>query len=169
MELDSQEEIRNLFASLCEHYNAGSSKRDLLLQSTLLQLVYRLDQQTPLQKIKHSPKHNNRGVIEETIRYVEENLTSDLSLAILSERANFSPVYFHKLFRASTGKTLHDYVENQRIKKSIDLLISSEMNLTQIAYECGFSSQSYVSYAFKRRMKCSPREYAKTILQTYEK
>ena len=169
MELDNQEEIRELFASLCEHYNAGGSKRDLLLQSTILQLVYRLDQQTPIQKIKHSPKHNNRRVIEETIRYIEENLTADLSLEPLSERASFSPVYFHKLFKASTGKTLHDYVESRRIKKSIDLLISSEMTLTEIAYECGFSSQSYFSYAFKRRLKYSPREYAKSIVQKYEK
>ena len=65
--------------------------------------------------------------------------------------------------------TLRDYVEQQRIKKATELLTVGEKTLTEIAYECGFSSQSYFSYAFKRRMKIPPRGYAKKIAEDYEK
>lgn len=169
LELDRREEILEIFSALCEHYGTGTSRDDLLMQSLILKLVYLLDRQAPVRKIKQSPKHNNREVIGETLSYIGENLTACLTLEALAERASFSPVYFHKLFKSSTGKNLHDYVEEQRIKRAIDLLISTEMTLAQIAYDCGFSSQSYFSYAFKRRMKCSPREYAASILQDYEK
>ena len=65
-------------------------------------------------------------------------------------------------------KTLRDYVEQQRIKKAINLLQTTNLTLTQIAFECGFSSQSYFSYVFKRRMKKSPREYIKELYNMYE-
>lgn len=45
--------------------------------------------------------------------------------------------------------------------KLIYVLISTDMSLSQIAYECVFSSQSYYSYAFKRNMGMPPRAYAK--------
>ena len=44
-----------------------------------------------------------------------------------------------------------------------------EKSFSEIAYECGFSSQAYFSYAFKKKMKAPPREYAKRLLERYEK
>ena len=75
---------------------------------------------------------------------------------------------FHNTFKTAVGKTLRDYIEEQRIKKATNLLLTTNYSLTQIAYECGFSSQSYFSYVFKRRMKKTPREYAKEIYMSYE-
>jgi AraC-like DNA-binding protein len=63
---------------------------------------------------------------------------------------------------------LREFVEEQRLQKAINLLISTDMTLSEIAYECGFSSQSYFSSVFKQKMKITPREYAKKIQQKYE-
>ena len=162
-------EIREIFKMLCEHYNTGLPEDDILVQSLILRLAYLLKSYAPINRIKHSPKSNRHKVIEQIVEYIDKNLTSDLSLEALAGMAKFTPIYFHKLFKASTGKTLHRYVEERKIKKSIDLLLSTDMTLTEISYECGFSSQSYFSYAFKRDMKASPREYAKKLLADYEK
>lgn len=169
IELTNTDEIKETFRELCEHYESGTPDNDIMIQSLLLKLIYLLNRQVLSRKAKHSPKRNNHEVIDKTIDYINANLTADLSLNTLCERANFTPVYFHKLFKASTGKTLQKYVEEQRIKKAIALLLAEEMTLTQIAYECGFSSQSYFSYAFKRKMKLTPREYSKEIQLKYEK
>jgi AraC-like DNA-binding protein len=154
---------------MCKHTDTALPEDAILLSGLLLELIYTLSKDSARYLRVAKENGNREKTIEATLAYIKDHLTEDLSLPKVAEIMSFSPIHFHNSFRAATGKTLHDYVENQRIKKSIDLLISSEMNLTQIAYECGFSSQSYFSYAFKRRMKCSPREYAKTILQTYEK
>ncbi|MBO5253398.1 MAG: helix-turn-helix transcriptional regulator [Clostridia bacterium] len=66
------------------------------------------------------------------------------------------------------GKTLRDYIEEQRIKQAIDLLLTTNDSLTQIAFQCGFSSQSYFSYVFKRRMGKTPQQYAKEVHCRYE-
>ena len=77
--------------------------------------------------------------------------------------------YFHNIFKRATAKTLREYVEEQRIKKAINMLMVSEKNLTAIAMECGFSSQAYFNYVFKRKMGKPPREYAKELYENYRK
>lgn len=169
IEFSDTEQIRIIFEALCEHYNTGAADDDILLQGLILQLIYRLKQGAPSVIVGHRPKANHHKVIEETLAYINKNPSADLALETLSGRANFSTVHFHKLFKASTGKTLHEYVEEQRIKQAIHLLLSTDMTLTQIAYECGFSSQSHFSYTFKKRMKMPPREYARSLHRKYEK
>lgn len=169
IELESAEKIKKIFAELCRHYESGAPESDIMLQSLLLEFIYTLNRYVLSHKTMHSPKRNNHDAIDKTIEYINANLTADLSLTALCERVNFTPVYFHKLFKASTGKTLQKYVEEQRLKKAISLIIAEEMTLTQIAYECGFSSQSYFSYAFKRYTGQTPRNYAKITYLEYEK
>jgi len=167
IDFSNTDQIKEIFISLCEHYNTGITNDDVLIQSLILKLIYILSENSAA-VIKSTPKSNNHKTIERTLEYINRNLSADLTLGRLASAANFNAIYFHKLFKASTGKTLHEYVEDQRIKKSVNLLISTDMTLTQIAYECGFSSQSYFSYAFKKKIGSAPREYAKKIQLKYE-
>ena len=162
------DELRDIFASICAHYGAGTLNDEIMLQSLILKLVCTLNKTSPLQTSKYTPKSNNHEVIEHTLRYINENLSSSLTLEGLASEAKFSPIYFHRLFKSSTGKTLHEYIEDQRIKKALNLLLSTDMTLAQISYECGFSSQSYFSYAFKRRTGLTPRKCAKAAVERYD-
>ncbi len=161
-------ELKEIFTSISEHYALGTPEDDIMLQSLTLRLIYLIDKYSKFSKTSYTQKNNNQKIIESTLEYIGANLTADLSLETLADRAKFSPVYFHKLFKASVGKKLHRYIEDQRIKKSIELLISTDMTLTEIAYECGFSSQSYFNYAFKRNKGLSPRAYARKIVDMYD-
>ena len=111
---------------------------------------------------------NNSLIIEEALKYINEHLEGELSLEKVSKCESLSPIHFHNVFKASVGRTLREYVEDQRIKKAIDLMLTTNDSLTEIAYKCGFSSQSYFSYAFKRKMKITPREYVREIYSKYE-
>ena len=168
IEFTSTDEIREIFTSLCSLYDTKAPEDYVMLQSLILRLIHLLNKSTMSLKTVHNPKRSNHEIIGKTVEYISANLTADLSLDTISKSVGFTPVYFHKLFRASTGKTLRDYVETERIKKAIELLLSTELTLTEIAYTCGFSSQSYFSYAFKKKMNCTPREYAKAVHLKYE-
>ena len=159
------DEIKELFLAIIEAYNAGGAENEILMQSHILKLVYMLNSITAGDRKRHSPKSNNREIIEKTVEYINNNLSSDLSLKRLASEAKFSPVYFHKLFKASIGMPLHSYIEDRRIKKAEKLLISTDMTLSEIAYECGFSSQSYFNYIFKRKKGLTPRDYTKGIIE----
>ena len=169
IEPDSPSEIQEIFSKMSAAFGTGISSDEILLQSLVLRLVYLLEKYTPSIRINHSPKRNNHAVIDETIKYINSNLTANLTLESIAHEAKFSPIYFHKLFKASVGKTLREYVEEQRIKKAIELLSSTDKTLSEIAYECGFSSQAYFNYSFKKAKKLTPREYARRLLMEYGK
>jgi len=163
------EKYYEIFNNMCKYYEGAIDSDEIILHSLILKLIYTLIKDSKKQSVPDHMMSNNRKAIENTIKYIKDNLTSDLSLKTIANKAGFSPIHFHNVFKASTGKTLREYVEEQRIKKAINMLITTDYTLAEIAYECGFSSQSYFSYAFKHKMGKTPKEYAKEVYSQYEK
>lgn len=165
-ETDKYDTYKKIFERIIHYYNSLSAKEEIILQSQILELIYTISKDTS-KRISSQKSIANHLIIENALTYIKDNLTEDLSLEIIAEQMSLSPIYFHTLFKASVGKTLRDYVEEQRIKKAINLLQTTDYSLTKIAFECGFSSQSYFSYVFKRRMKQTPRKYIQEIYGKY--
>ena len=105
--------------------------------------------------------------MDRAIRFIDENFVNELKLDDIAAFVSLSPIYFHHRFRNATGKTPHNYVLEKRIKKAENMLMSANYSISQVAYECGFSSQSYITYAFKKYKGVSPREYAKKVYERY--
>lgn len=166
-ETDKCNIYREIFIKLVKHYSTLADSEEIILQSLLLELIYTINKDSTL-KNKNGNLTKNHSTVETSLNYIKEHLTEDLSLESVAKLMLSSPIHFHNTFKAAVGKTLRDYVEEQRIKKAVNLMLTTNYSLTQIAYECGFSSQSYFSYVFKRRMKRTPREYAKEIHSRYE-
>ncbi len=163
-----REKYYDIFKKMCQYYDSAIEIDEIFLHSLILELIHTLIKDSKKQTLHDHIKSNNYKAIEHTIKYIKENLTLDLSLETMASIAGFSPIHFHNVFKASTGKTLREFVEEQRIKKAANLLITTDYTLTKIAYECGFSSQSYFSYAFKHKMNKTPREYAKEVYERFE-
>ena len=158
---------KGIFTKLVKHYNTLAGSEEIILQSLLLELIYTINKDSTF-KNKNGNFTNNYSMIEKSLQYIKEHITEDLSLEKVAKSMSFSPIHFHNTFKAAVGKTLRDYVEEQRLKKAINLLTTTDYSLTKISFECGFSSQSYFSCVFKRRMKKTPREYEKDIRSRYE-
>ena len=161
------DKYREIFEEIIEHSHLNVPADEIRLQSLVLELIYMISKDSPY-NANHSSSGAAQFVINRTIQYIQEHLTEDLSLEKLAKEMSFSPVYFHKTFKAVVNKTLRDYIEEQRIKKAIHLLQTTDDSLTKIAYECGFSSQSYFSFVFKRRMNQTPRKYIEELHKKYE-
>lgn len=158
----------DLFQKIIKHYDRKLDSDYIYLQSIIMQLIYSLEKEASITEHKSYIKSGNKEIIEKIIKHIKNNLTEDLSLDAISDFCSLSPIYLHNVFKASTGRTLRDYVEEQRIKKSINLLTTTNSTLTEIAFECGFSSQSYFNSVFKRRMKQTPREYVRKVYEQYD-
>lgn len=157
---------KRLLEKLSWHFNLLSESEEIIIQSLILELIYTIGKDTTKRTVNHKSISNHQ-IIESAIKFIADNLKEDLCLEKIARQMSLSPVYFHALFKASVGKTLRDYVEEQRIKRAITLLQTTDDSLTKIAFECGFSSQSYFSYIFKRRMKQTPRKYAQELYDKY--
>lgn len=165
---EKETEYKEIFTDLCKYFNKNSDDCKIMLESLILKLIYRLKQDSTDAPIFESAESKQAEVIRNAVKYIKEHLNEDLSLEALSKKFSFSPTYFHNSFKAVMDKTLRVFVEERRIKKSIDLLLTTSNSISEIAYECGFSSQSYFCYAFKRYTGTTPQKYAHTILNKYK-
>ena len=166
-ETDNTETYKRIFTKMVKYYNSPADN-EIILQSLVLELIDNIRRDT--NSITRQNSHSNMSTlrIEAAVKYIKENLTEDLTLEKVAQQAALSPIHFHNSFKAAVGKTLREYVEEQRIKRAIHLLMSTEYSLTEIAFACGCSSQSYFSYVFKRRMHKTPREYIRELYDKYE-
>lgn len=166
--VENPEYYQKIFTDLTSYYDTAVTQDEIILHSRILELIHSLSHEA---RAASNSVHNGgfKSVeIEKSLQYIQENLTEKLTLRKMAEVMSFSPVYFHNCFQTAVGKTLREYVEEQRIKRAAHLLITTEMTLTAIAYKCGFSSQSYFILVFKRRMGITPRQYVKKHLIRYE-
>jgi AraC-like DNA-binding protein len=93
------------------------------------------------------------------LSFMEENYHETVTVRRLTEVAGMSASSLMRLFRKSMGRSPVDYLIRLRVSKACDLLHRSEMRITEVAYECGFSDSNYFSRQFRRVMGRSPREF----------
>ncbi len=93
--------------------------------------------------------------------YIEAYLGNDLSLMELSAVAGLSSYHFGKLFKRSTGQSVHQYVIVCRLERAKSLLRSRMLPIAEIALAVGFKDQSQFTSLFKRRVGITPGAYAR--------
>lgn len=97
--------------------------------------------------------------IVKAVQYIEENLSGDLNLADVASHCCFSAFHFHRIFSGVMKETLNSYISRRRLEKAVHwLAFKPEVNLTEIAYQCGFSSSANFSKATKQYFGYSPSE-----------
>lgn len=106
--------------------------------------------------------------VQEVIRYINNNLAADLSVASISARFFINKYYLMHKFKANTGYSLHHYVNNKRLQKAADC-IKNAMSPSDAAAECGFNDYSSFVRAFTKLFGVSPRKYYKSQLPQTEK
>jgi AraC family transcriptional regulator len=97
--------------------------------------------------------------VEAALEYLDNNIDSNLSLQSISNVAGFSPYHFHRIFRAITGKNLHEYILTRRLNLAANQLLYETCDITKIAFDNGFSTPSAFSKSFKEKFGCTPTQY----------
>jgi AraC family transcriptional regulator len=94
--------------------------------------------------------------LNDVIDYIHSNLHGNLGVAEIASVAFMSPYYFGKLFKRSTGQTIHQYVLKQRVRSAQSLLSTTDIGLSEIASSVGLANQSHFTTVFKTRLGVTP-------------
>jgi len=86
------------------------------------------------------------------------NPGADLTLTVIALRVGCSAFHLCRVFRARTGRSLHEYRMEFRLRASLDRLEQGD-DITSVALALGFSSHSHFTSAFRRRFGRAPRDY----------
>lgn len=84
---------------------------------------------------------------------------SSFSVEELAGKLNISRVQLYRKVKAVLGIGVSDYINNFRLEKAKELLMTSTMNISEIAYSCGFASPNYFSTAFKTKYEMTPKDF----------
>lgn len=85
------------------------------------------------------------------------------SVRFLSEKFNMSQYYMRSLLRTLTGQTTQQHIHEKLIEKAKERLSSTELSVSEIAYELGFEHSQSFSKLFKAKTDISPLEFRKSI------
>ncbi len=101
------------------------------------------------------PQHKLTQVLE----YIQVHLDQDIRLADLAALAGMSQYHFCRLFKRSLEVTPHQYVMQQRIERSKQLLKQKGVAIADIALMCGFKTQSHLTTLFRKSTGITPRSF----------
>ena len=157
----NESSYRALFEALISHLvRKGSAKEDYFVDAKLLELVYQLgkdaERNRSIRQI-YSVKENQS--VQKAIAYIKEHYAREISLSELALLVGYSPNHFHHVFTEIMGTSPREYLEGVRIQRAKYLLAQNERSLSDIAQDCGFSTQSYFSKVFKKRTFITPNEF----------
>ena len=89
---------------------------------------------------------------------LDEQFDEHISIKDLSRKVAMNECYLKKGFKALTGKTIHEYKQDQRIIHAKNMLRNEGKSVTDVAALLGYSSISHFSTAFKRATGTKPCE-----------
>lgn len=109
---------------------------------------------------RHAQK-NYSLLIQKVITRIDADVTADLSLKTQADFLNVNPSYLSTLFKKETGVTLTEYVNTKRVEKAKHLLLSTNMQVQNIAQSCGILDVNYFTKIFKKYTDKTPNEFRK--------
>lgn len=93
-------------------------------------------------------------------RYVSDHLSETFSLQDVASHIGVSKCYLCRIFKSSTGTTIHQYVMTKRIERAKALLFAGK-NVTEVSAEVGFNDYTYFIKAFKSMTGITPAKYVR--------
>jgi AraC family transcriptional regulator len=96
--------------------------------------------------------------IKNALLFIESNLSKELHWKEISRHCGISEFHFHRIFSSRMQETPREYIIRRRLEKALGKIAyrCSEINLVDVAFECGYSSQSNFNKAFKAYFGVTP-------------
>jgi AraC-like DNA-binding protein/ligand-binding sensor protein len=99
--------------------------------------------------------------IAKAVSYIRQNYQKDITLESVAASVSLSANYFSKMFNQTMHLSFSSYVNQLRIEKAQQLLLTSGLPLVEISALVGFDDQSYFSKVFKKMTALTPGEFRK--------
>ncbi|GGZ31255.1 hybrid sensor histidine kinase/response regulator [Echinicola pacifica] len=101
-------------------------------------------------------------LIQKAVKIVEDNMDNpELSVEMLSSELAMSRVHLYKKLTSLTGQKPLEFIRLIRLERAAQLLQQNQLNVSEVAYEVGYTNAKYFTKHFKARYKVIPSVYAK--------
>ena len=132
-----------------------------LVQAKTIELFFFLLKDADANRQLPSFTFKKINTMQTILNYIEEHYSDKLTLDLLANISGYSKNHFATIFKTIVGVSPQKYIEQVRIDNAKKMLLQTNSTLIDIAYKCGFPSQAYLNFIFKKHMHMTPLEYRK--------
>ncbi len=97
------------------------------------------------------------------LELMRARLSEDISLDDMAAEARLSPFHFARMFKQSLGVPPRVYLTRLRMERACELLAKTDLPVTKIAFEVGYSSNQVLARVFLKHRRMSPSEYRRAV------
>ncbi len=153
-------QIKDLLQSvqneIVSQYLGSSIQIDSMLSQVLLYLLR-------VHANPEFPSGNSQNNVALMVSYMDKNFRKEITMDDLTELGAMSESSVLRAFKKVTGYAPFAYQMRLRLFAAINELVNTSVDITQIAYDCGFNDSNYFSRCFKKFLNMTPREYRKNF------
>lgn len=131
-----------------------------MMRIVLSMWSFLIDLVKSLQTESHRP-HETINQLKMMLTYIHLNYQSKLTLDLIAKSADISRSHSCDIFREELHSSPIQYLQHYRLYKSLDLLLTNDLSVTEIAYSVGFNSPSYYTETFRKVYDVTPSQYRK--------
>lgn len=158
LDFDENGKIKNLFQNLHKLWILKPEGYYFKCMAYIYEIFYEMQ----LKHDQYFPKSKYK-LIEPGVEYLHNNLYNVIDYHKPSEICGISYTYFKKLFLEKFGVPPVRYVNNLRLERSRELLLTNKYPIGEIAQMCGFENAYYFSRKFKEKYRSSPTSYKNNV------
>ncbi len=100
-------------------------------------------------------------IVQQILKIVEERYYEELDLKSISKEIHLSPYYIGSIFKDYTGKNFNQYLNDYRMNKAKEMLLSKNIKVSYLAEKVGIPNTSYFCSLFKDKFGISPGKFKK--------
>lgn len=117
-----------------------------------------------LKNINDITKNKKRiSQLKNVLEFIELEYSNLITLEDLANKMDLNPKYFTKIFTQMTGKPPIQYLNSYRIEMACNMLLTTDLSITDICLNCGFNDLSYFIRTFKKEKNISPKKFRNSI------
>lgn len=110
-------------------------------------------------------KNSKLNVLKKMISFIQDHYKEKICLANIAQSGAVGKTECCTIFNTYTNLTPILYLNDFRLRKSAELLTQTDMTISEICYEVGFSGASYFTETFRKTFHCTPKEYRKNTVK----
>jgi len=162
-----EDKLRGLTCGADAYLSKPFDKKELLVRIEKMielrkHLVDKYSSRKNKLKSTLSPGNIEDVFLQKIISVIEQNIDdSHFGILQLSQNIGLSVSQLYRKLKALTGKSIAIFIRTVRLYKAKDLLVTTSLNVSEIAYETGFNDPAWFSRAFKEEFGESPNTIRK--------
>lgn len=156
--LDNINYVKSLFDRLDELHLKTDIASALLIKATLTELLSIFLQNS---SDRNNDKVKENRFADNAVAFIQKNLNKKLSIAEMAHTLQYNEKYFIEIFKNYFGTTPAKYVKTMRLEKSKRELLYTDLSISYIANQIGYSTVPKFSCDFREYTGFTPTEFRK--------